>query len=221
MPEWAYFPIIGRGEQVRLLAAENDITLTDLNVKHPDAPMGTFPVLKDGDVTLNDSAAIMFYLAKKYPGAATPQGVDLEAKCLDMWSVQQDYYSFVLSPMHDLINGQRNALARNLRLSDVSDEQDRLKNLVALHKKRCGFLEKRLAAMPAKDYSCGDTFTLADIFLYTNVRTTQHCKKFEGFRAALGGNPFADYPTISAIADKVGAREKISPTAGKFADMPM
>ena len=31
--EWAYFPIIGRGEQIRLLAAENGITL-----KYADQP---------------------------------------------------------------------------------------------------------------------------------------------------------------------------------------
>ena len=74
--------------------------------------------------------------------------------------------------------------------------------------------------MYSQGFSCGDKYTFADIFLYTNVRTTQLCSKFEDFRQAFGGDPFAEYPHICAIADKVQARPKISSTADKFAKMP-
>lgn len=223
MVDFAYFPnIIGRGEQIRLLAAEHGIELRD--IKNKDTPMGTVPLLKDGNITLNDSAAIMLYLVKKYPGDATPWGIEIEAKCLEMWSVQQDYYSFVLSPMHDVFNAGKDAgkdpTGRNLRNVDISDPDERLKNLVKLHKKRCDFLEKRLVASGTTEFSCGSSFTYADIFLYTNVRRVQLCSKFESFRAACGVAPFEAYPTICAIADKVQVREKILPTAGNFAHKP-
>ena len=165
---------------------------------------------------LNDSAAIMFYLAKKYPGPATPQGIHMEAKALDMWSVQQDYYSFVLSPMHDIILKGKDH--RNLRLVDQRTEGDdkTIKDLVELHRKRCDFLEKRLATVNG-DYLCGE-YTYADILLYTNVRTAQMCKGFQGFRDVCGGDPFKDYPKICAIVDKVAAHPAIFKTAKKFTD---
>ena len=54
MPELAYFPIIGRGEQIRLLAAEHKVTLDDLKIDLPgSAPMGTVPLLKDNSITVS------------------------------------------------------------------------------------------------------------------------------------------------------------------------
>ena len=74
-------------------------------------------------------------------------------------------------------------------------------------------------------YMCGEEFTFADLFLYTNVRTVQRCKGFQAFRKACadqgvseGDNPFSAFPLICAIADNVGEREKIRPTADAFAN---
>jgi glutathione S-transferase len=216
---------------------------------------------------LGDSSAMVVYLAKRYPGPATPNSLETEALCLDMWANQQDYYSFVISPLHDYNNPAPQKNGRNLRLVDTRTDgnevccpqfrnpissitwspqltlpvcvtsfhavravpQITLAALVTLHKTRATFLETRLrkvadATGSPPAYLCGDEFTFADLFLYTNVRSIQQCKGFEAFRKACqdqgvsaGDDPFSAFPLICGIANNVGDREKIRPTADKFA----
>ena len=95
-----------------------------------DGPFGTFPFLKDPvtSVTLGDSSSIVMYLAKRYPGPATPTSLGTEAVCLDMWANQQDYYSFVISPLHDYNNPAPQKNGRNLRLVDTRADGDEVRS---------------------------------------------------------------------------------------------
>ena len=71
--ELAYFPIIGRGQQILILCAEHSIEVKFLIAKpfgddfdkDTQAPFGTLPWMKDNNngVILNDSFAIIQYLS--------------------------------------------------------------------------------------------------------------------------------------------------------------
>ena len=125
----AYLPVIGRGEQINIICAMHDIKVdyllstpmgNDFN-KDTDAPFGTIPWMKDkaNGLELNDSMAIVQYLVSKYPGPLTSQSPEDAALTAMYWGWVQDYYSFVLSPFHDIITGHNEAFWRNLRLTDT------------------------------------------------------------------------------------------------------
>jgi glutathione S-transferase len=77
---------------------------------------------KANGLELNDSMAIVQYLVSKYPGPLTPQSPEDAALIAMYWGWAQDYYSFVLSPFHDIITGHNEAFWRNLRLTDTLAE---------------------------------------------------------------------------------------------------
>jgi Glutathione S-transferase len=74
--ELAYFPIIGRGQQILILCAEHSIEVKFLIAKpfgdefdkDTQSPFGTIPWMKDSSngLTLNDSIAIIQYLVNRY-----------------------------------------------------------------------------------------------------------------------------------------------------------
>ena len=47
--------------------------------------------------------AIEQYLVYQYPGPLTPKNNEIAARINMYWAWVQDYYSFVLSPFHDII----------------------------------------------------------------------------------------------------------------------
>ena len=112
-PKFIYLPVVGRGEQIRLLAAEHRV---DYETVLPagfggeynwaeQAPHGTVPVLETTEgFAIGDSATIVDYILEKTPdGPLTPK--DTKSRCLakDAWNFCNDYYAFFLSPMHDVI----------------------------------------------------------------------------------------------------------------------
>ena len=117
--------------------------------KDTQAPFGTIPWLKDNSngIELNDSLAIVQYLTNKYPGPLTPTSTENAALSAMYWSWAQDYYSFVLSPFHDIITGHNEPFWRNLRLTDTLAEGGKelgISNLTKLHHKRLQYLENHI-----------------------------------------------------------------------------
>ena len=110
-----YIPIVGRGLQINIICAMHGVQANYLMSKpmgedfdkDTEAPFGTIPWLKDhsNGIELNDSLAIVQYLVSKYPGPLTPTSTENAALSAMYWSWAQDYYSFVLSPFHDIITG--------------------------------------------------------------------------------------------------------------------
>ena len=231
----AYLPIIGRGEQINIICALHDIKVnfllstpmgTDFD-KDTDAPFGTIPWMKDhtNGLELNDSMAIVQYLVTKYPGPLTPQNHEDAARVAMYWGWVQDYYSFVLSPFHDIITGHNEAFWRNLRLTDTLAEGGKdtgIANLTMLHKNRLGFLERYLASSNAGPFLTGNVCSYADIFLYTCVRTVQETSGFGMLREACNGEPFANCPTVLKICGAVGAMDQVVEIVGsKFSECPI
>lgn len=220
--DFAYKPIIGRGEQVRLICAENGVEVNEIWHAAFDAsklPFGTLPYLKDGSMELNDSMAIVQYIVAKYPGPASPTSTETAALAGDMWAWCQDYYSFVLSPYHDIAFEKQDKFWRNARLTDTRHNGDEaaISDLVKLHHTRLAFLEKRLASSASKEYLAGE-FTYADLFLFTCVRAAQECEMFGKFRD--GGATFGDYPLTCAICDRVGNRDAVKGAVKDFSTCP-
>ena len=238
MPEidLAYLPVVGRGEQINIICAMHGIKINSLMSKpmgddfnkDTEAPFGTVPWMKDhaNGLELNDSMAIVQYMVNKYEGPLTPSDADQAARVAMYWSWCQDYYSFVLSPFHDIITGHNEPFWRNLRLTDTLAEGGKelgIKNLTTLHTNRANLLEKNLAASSAaKPFMTGSSCSYADIFLYTCVRTVQETGGFGILRDEFGGDPFKHCPTIASICSEVGSINEVVQTVGsKFSECPI
>eukprot|EP00588_Corethron_pennatum_P011174 CAMPEP_0194276860 /NCGR_PEP_ID=MMETSP0169-20130528/9335_1 /TAXON_ID=218684 /ORGANISM="Corethron pennatum, Strain L29A3" /LENGTH=206 /DNA_ID=CAMNT_0039020673 /DNA_START=114 /DNA_END=734 /DNA_ORIENTATION=- len=92
MPHLVYFPIAGRGGLIRLIAEYGGVKLTE-STEMPDGvsksecgSAGSIPILIDGDLKMNESTAIEFYVASIAPKLAylTPQqrGKDAQFCCI-------------------------------------------------------------------------------------------------------------------------------------------
>ena len=195
--------------------------------KDTQAPFGTIPWLKDNSngIELNDSLAIVQYLTTKYKGPLTPKSTENAALSAMYWSWAQDYYSFVLSPFHDIITGHNEPFWRNLRLTDTLAEGGKelgISNLTKLHHKRLQYLENHIIDKSLTPFITGDTCSYADVFIYTCVRTVQHTGGFEILREACHGEPFKDYPSILKLCNNVENQPKVIETVGsKFKDCPI
>ena len=238
MPEidLAYLPIVGRGEQINIICAMHGIKV-NLMMSKPmgedfdkdtEAPFGTVPWMKDhsNGLELNDSMAIIQYLIAKYEGPLTPKSTEGAAVIGMYWAWCQDYYSYVLSPFHDIITGHNEPFWRNLRLTDTLADGGKdkgIKNLVTLHKSRTKFLEQYLEKTGSvKPFLNGVDCSYADIFLFTIVKTVKDTKGFSILRDECAGNPFKDCPLIEGIANEVGKIAKVTEVIGnKFSECPI
>ena len=238
MPEidLAYLPVVGRGEQINIICSMHGIKVNTMMSKpmgedfdkDTEAPFGTVPWMRDhsNGLELNDSMAIVQYLTAKYEGPLTPKNPEQAAKIGMYWAWSQDYYSFVLSPFHDIITGHNEPFWRNLRLTDTLAEGGKdtgIKNLTTLHKSRANLLERHISSSSdVKTFLTGPNCSYADIFLYTCVRTVQKTGGFSILREEMGGDPFKDYPYINNICNEVEKIEAVTTTVGtKFSDCPI
>ena len=232
--DFAYLPIVGRGEQIHIICAMHGIKLNmlvsspmgnDFNL-NTDSLFGTVPWMKDkaNDLVINDSMAMVQYLVAQYQGPLTPSSPEESALISNFWAWSNDYYSYVLSPLHDIITGHNETFWRNLRLTDTLKEGGKelaLANLKILHDKRCSFLENYLKKSDG-EFSVNGKCSYADIFLYTCVRSVQKCGGFGEFRELYGSDPFANYENIGRICLAVESIPEVISTVGsKFDDCPI
>ena len=230
----AYLPVIGRGEQINIICDMHDISVNYLLSspmgndfdKDTQAPFGVIPWMKDhaNGLELNDSMAIVQYLVSQYPGPLTPQNNEHAALVAMYWGWAQDYYSFVLSPFHDIITGHNEVFWRNLRLTDsLSDggKEIGIANLAKLHKSRLNYLEKHLASKNASPFLTGADCSYADIFLYTCVRAVEETGGFAILRDACDGDPFSDCETVLQIVNNVGKIPEVNSSKEKFGQSPI
>ena len=230
----AYLPIIGRGEQINILCAMHDIKVNFLLStplgndfdKDKEAPFGTIPWMRDrsNDLELNDSMAIVQYLVSQYPGPLTPENNEAAGRANMYWAWVQDYYSFVLSPFHDIIIDNNDVFWRNLRLTDSlanGGKETGISNLTELHKKRLKFLEQHLSAASTGPFLAGNVCSYADIFLYTCVKAVEETGGFALLRDACDGEPFSNFPNVKKIVNLVGEIDSVKASSSKFAECPI
>ncbi|GMH84577.1 hypothetical protein TrVE_jg1468 [Triparma verrucosa] len=237
-PKFVYLPVVGRGEQIHLLLAEHGMEVDFVlpagfggeYVWQEQAVHGTLPSFETNDngLVLSDSGTIIEYILEKTPdGPCRPKDMKSRLLARDTWSFCQDYYNHFVSPMHDTIMNHAEPHWRQGRNTDprASPEHalnaDYLSELKTYHTQRVNRLEKKLAAA-GTPYCAGEDITYADLFIYTNVTTILKCKGFTAFRESFGEvGPFENCPTLLALAEKIGEREKVKALAGKFDQAPV
>ncbi|GMH59049.1 hypothetical protein TrRE_jg9443 [Triparma retinervis] len=238
-PKFIYLPVVGRGEQIHLLLAEHAMEVDFVlpagfggeYVWADQAAHGTLPsfeTIEEDKMVLSDSSSIIDYILEKTPsGPATPKTMKARLLARDYWAFVQDYYNHFLSPMHDTIMNHAEAHWRQGRNTDPRASPshalnaDYLSELKAYHTQRVNRLEKKLAAS-GSEFCAGPDLTYADLFIYTSVTTVLKCKGFGPFRETFGEKgPFEGCPTLLALAEKVGKREKVAALAGKFDQAPV
>jgi glutathione S-transferase len=116
-------------------------------------PRGRVPVLKDGDLVVYESIAILSYIEKQHP--APPLFGETPAEVAAIWQVVSEVEGY-LSPLQEelvaTVLGDRTA-GREEQVKAVADQ---VRSEMALY-------DKRLAARP---YLAGPSLTAADIVLY-------------------------------------------------------
>ena len=141
------------------------------------------------------------------------------------WSWAQDYYSFVLSPFHDIITGHNEPFWRNLRLTDTLAEGGKelgVSNLTKLHHSRFQYLENHIKNKNIGPFITGEDCSYADIFIYTCIRAVQETAGFGILRDACQNEPFKDCSNILKICDEVEKDPKVVKAVGsKFKDCPI
>lgn len=153
-------------------------------------PLQLVPVLRDGDVTVYETSAVLQYLAERFPqaGLAPPVGSPVRGEYL-RW----------LAWLGNTLHGAWRSLTFPAALTD--DEAGyggiRARGLEELGE--IGeYLESELAGRP---WCCGDRYTVADIYLYMLKGWESYA---DGF--VLGG------PHLAAHFARVGARPAIART---------
>jgi glutathione S-transferase len=145
-------------------------------------PNGHVPVIKDGDLVLWESLAIINYLAKKHGGPLAPANAEEAAK-LDMWSM------WALTEMEP--PGVQ-MLMHTLFLPEDKRSPQALAQAKEQAKAPLAVLEAHLAN---NDYILGNRFTVADVNLASVVSTMPRVKY-----------DMSAYPKVSAWLQKCNGR---------------
>ena len=147
-------------------------------------PLGTAPVITDGDVVLAESVAIVDYILAKYGNghlAVAPSDPDFADYLF--WL---HFTNGTLQP-----NMGRNMVLRRLKLAEddpvMQGMKGRLDNAL-------GMVEARLGKA---DYLAGSAFTAADIMIVFSLTTMRYFLPLD----------FTPYPNILAYLQRIAARD--------------
>ena len=147
-------------------------------------PLGTAPVISDGDLVLAESGAIVEYLIARHGGGR-----------LALPPAHPDYphyiywFHFANSNLQALLH--RYMIARRL---EPAPDHPTLLDLEARLGRALGMTDKRLAAA---DYLAGEEFTAADIMIFFSLTTMRTFLSFE----------VAPYPNVLSYLRRIGDRE--------------
>jgi glutathione S-transferase len=122
-------------------------------------PFGTVPFLQDGNVSMSESVAMMFYLAQKYGPTATLPKVDDDrfAKVLQFTLLGEASLSSLMTPLLAARFGAPNDQRRNWSAVGI---ESRLK----------GIIDRIGDELAGREFLVGSSLTLADISVATALR---------------------------------------------------
>ncbi|MGE5639325.1 MAG: glutathione S-transferase family protein [Clostridia bacterium] len=147
-------------------------------------PIGTAPVIQDGDLVLGESGAIMEYVIAKHGGGrlARPAGHPEFASYLYWLHYANGSFQALL---------HRTLIARRL---EPPAEHRVLVDLKARLERALRFIDSRLGQCP---FLAGDELTAADVMLVFSLTTMRTFTPFE----------LKPYPNIRAYLRRISARE--------------
>jgi glutathione S-transferase len=143
-------------------------------------PFGQVPVLEDGDFSLFESAAIVFYIAEK-SGKLMPAGLQDRAR--------------VMSGMFAALNSVEPHIMQ-LNVIDLFNPDKEWAKLRRPEQEQMvrGRLDSLSKWFGDRQFWVGDSFTIADLLLVTVLRNLRHTKIL------------ADYPNLQAYKERGEAR---------------
>ncbi|XP_067666032.1 glutathione S-transferase A-like [Haliotis asinina] len=155
-------------------------------------PRGQVPTFKDGDIVVNESGAICFYLEGKFPESGTKLLPDSIAERAP-----------VLQRVFEVSNVDTN-LVSNIARYKLTTPKDKIDE--GLLESRYESLRKELQIWngylkASGGYVVGNKFTMADVFFFPYIAF--------GVRVGLD---LAKYPAISAYYNKVKDRPSVKAT---------
>ena len=146
-------------------------------------PMGTAPVITDGDLVLGESAAIMDYIIFKHGGGRLALGPG-----------DKDFANFLF--WYHFANGSvmpAGMIAMIIGMLGLGDDHPIVQALSGRGVRAFDMIENRLGAAP---YFAGDVFTAADIIMVFSLTTMR----------AFAPMDLAPFPNIRAYLQRIGAR---------------
>jgi glutathione S-transferase len=160
------FPHGARGLRVAWLCEEMRLAHTFVPVSFPPDrsyralnPFGTVPFLQDGNVSMSESVAMMFYIAQKYGPTDTLPAVGDErfAKVLQFTLLGEASLSSLMTPLLAVRFGAPNDQKRNWSAVGI---ESRLK----------GTVDRLRDELSDREFLVGSSLTLADISVATALR---------------------------------------------------
>jgi glutathione S-transferase len=144
-------------------------------------PLGTAPIITDGEVVLPESGAIMQYILGRYGAGRLAPGPEQENFADYLFWFHFANASLMSNMMTSMVVGAD--AARNPMMSFVNDRRE----------KAYALMERRLGEVP---YFAGAEFTAADIIMLFPLTTMR----------AFTGAELAAYPNILAYLKRIGER---------------
>jgi glutathione S-transferase len=122
-------------------------------------PFGTVPFLQDGNVSMSESIAMIFYIAQKYgPTDALPRGDDERfAKVLQFTLLGEASLSSLMTPLLAVRFG-------------APDDQKRNWSAVGIESRLKGTIDRIADELADREFLVGPGLTLADISVATALR---------------------------------------------------
>jgi glutathione S-transferase len=160
------FPHGARGLRVAWLCEEMGLAHTFVPVDFPPGsnyselnPFGTVPFLQDGNVSMSESVAMMFYIAQKYGPTDALPSVDDErfAKVLQFTLLGEASLSSLMTPLLAVRFGAPGDQKRNWSALGI---ESRLK----------GTIDRLGDDLGDREFLVGRSLTLADISVVTALR---------------------------------------------------
>lgn len=146
-------------------------------------PVGTAPIISDGDVVMPESGAIMDYIIAKYGKGRLSVSAD-----------KPNFADYVFW-FHYANGSMMPNLMMNMFASMVGGDQDNAVMQSLKNRSKTGYelIEKRLGENP---YFAGQEFTAADIIMFFTVTTMRQ----------YGGVDVSSFPNLRAYLKRVGER---------------
>ena len=146
-------------------------------------PVGTAPIISDGDVVMPESGAIMDYIIAKYGKGRLSVSAD-----------KPNFADYVFW-FHYANGSMMPNLMMNMFASMVGGDQDNAVMQSLKNRSKTGYelIEKRLGENP---YFAGQEFTAADIIMFFTVTTMRQ----------YGGVDVSSFPNLRAYLKRIGDR---------------
>lgn len=163
-------------------------------------PMGTAPIIRDGDRVMAESTAIVQYIAHRYAGGQLTVAPD------------QPGYADYLYWLHFNNNGQA-ALFVNAAINAAGIDPAGNMMATTANRRQEGLYKHLDARLGESTYLAGEDFTLCEIMSMTNLTTL----------VAFGGRSIDDLPNAQRYVELISQRpayQKAMAIAGPAAMLP-